>query len=570
MSKVKKQNKADKLTYIIIGACIAFVILLIMGCIQFKATQILEAGRENSKTNIQVLKDGWTCELEDGVSFPTQLPNNLNLPSKTTKIILINQLPNTEIPGGGLRFECMSTAVNIYIDGELVKSYGKITDEKHFIYNAASNVIFIPLETSQYGKEIAIELSSIFKTELGMVIAPQLGSQHDFLLNDLLNNATNIFILASILIFSLVLLAFYLSLQALHKNYIELLIFFVFTLLIGLLYNSQNTLMWEIFNYSDFLPALNDWLFYIEDAFLPICGYLLISIIAKKGIPKKCYAFMCFHAGLYGVAAILQITWVISINYFRPVFMALTLLNYTTLFLTLKPWKATRVNKCYQLALFCIIAAHVADYLKYLLGFFPLQQKIVIWLNLEVPFLFFLPCASVIYMILLSYALMLITKGDLNDIQNKAERDMLTGLYNRSTMETIVSQYIESYMDAAGFIIIDIDDFKSINDTWGHLQGDEVLRKVAQELKFNFRDDNFVARLGGDEFAIFLPHLSDDRQIRKKVELVMDIFGSIEIGICNQKISGSVGFAIYPENGSTYEELYDNSDKAMYRVKKKQ
>ena len=74
-----------------------------------------------------------------------------------------------------------------------------------------------------------------------------------------------------------------------------------------------------------------------------------------------------------------------------------TLLSYLSLFVSLKPWKSIGESKYYQLEVFCIIGAHLTDYLKYLLGFLPLNQEIIIWLNLEVPFLFFLPLASIIY-----------------------------------------------------------------------------------------------------------------------------------------------------------------------------
>ena len=566
MSKAKEHAKASVMTYFILGAGITFVLLVIMGCIQFKANQIWDAGKKNAHNNILILKDGWTCKPEGGTPFSTYLPNNLNLPPEIRKVTLTNRLPRTEISGGGIRFECMSTTVNIYIDGKLMKSYGKITDANHFVFSSASNVIFIPLREDQYGKEISIELTSLFKAELGMMLAPQIGSQHDFLMNDLLHNATNIFSLAILLLFAVLLLVFYAVFQALHNKHKELLIFFVFTLLICLLYNSQNTLMWELFNYSDYLPAFNDWIFYIVDGFLPICGYLVLLTLVKKRIPKNSVRLMGFHTGLYILAAALQITWVLSINYFRPVFMIITLLNYTMLFIGLKPWRLTGANKYFLLALFSIIGAHIADYLKYLLGFFPLQQKVVVWLNLEAPFLLFLPWVSIVYMVLLAYALMLITKNDLRDIQKKAERDMLTGLYNRGTFEALVERYINSSKAPAGYMIIDIDHFKTINDTWGHPHGDEVLIAVAKELKSNFRNNDFVARLGGDEFAIFLPDISDENQIKIKAKLVEDIIERIEIGTLRQKVTGSVGVALYPTN-STYEELYKNADKAMYKEK---
>lgn len=567
MANMKQVPQKPMLKYILIASSIAFIILAIMGSIQFKAKEIMSNARINAKNTLSELNDGWIYKLENGMSYSTSLPNNLNLPSDTRKITLTSQLPGTVIPGGGIRFEPMMVAINIYIDGELVKTYGEITDANHFIYHTASNIIFVPLSPEQYGKEIVIELTSLFSTELGMLGAPQIGSQHDFLLNDLLNSEANLFLLMILLLFAIILLIFYAVFQSLHNKHLELVAFSIFTLLIALLYNSQNTLLWELFDYPDSLPALNEWFFFIVDAFLPIWGYLILIMVAKKKLLKRNYIFMGIHSGLYVLGAILQLTWILSINYFRPVFMLLTLLSYIALFLTLKPWKSLGQTKYYQMAVFFIILAHIADYLKYLLAFLPLHQEVLLWLNLKVPFLFFLPLMTIIYIVLLSYALIFITKNDLGDMKNKAQRDLLTGLYNKSTMEVLVRMYMESSTDLAGFIVIDINHFKNINDTWGHLYGDKVLKGVAQQLELYFSNNDIIARLGGDEFAIFSPSLSNEHEIQEKVALAVTVLGAMEIDPPNQKISASAGFALYPEN-SSYDKLYDLADQAMYRMKK--
>ncbi|HHX62173.1 MAG TPA: GGDEF domain-containing protein [Epulopiscium sp.] len=568
MINPKQSPKTPMLGHILTAASIAFILLAIVGFIQFKGSEILGHARTNTNNTISELNNGWTYKMENGTSFSTSLPNNLSLPLHTKQITLTNQLPDTVIPGGGIRFESMMVTVKMYIDGELVKTYGEITDTNHFIYNTASNIIFVPLSPEQYGKEIIIELTSLFNTELGMLEAPKIGSQHDFLLNDLLYNTTNLVLLMMLILFSIILLVFYAVFQSLHNKHLELVAFSIFTFLIALLYNSQNELLWDIFNYSDSLPALNEWFFFIEDAFFPIWGYLVLIMIMKNKLSSKNYTIMGIHGALYIVGTILQLTWILSINYFRPIFMILTLLSYGTLFLTFKPWRSVDETKYYELAVFLIIGAHLLDYLKYLLGFLPLDQKVILWLNLEVPFLFFLPLASIVYIVLLSYALFLITKNDLGDMKNRAQRDLLTGLYNRSTMESFVSTYIESCDDLAGFIVIDINHFKHINDTWGHLYGDEVLKKVARQLELYFGSNDIVARLGGDEFAVFASHLFDKNEMAEKAALVKAVLGEIEIGPPKQNLSASVGFAVYPEH-SSYDKLYENSDQAMYHMKKK-
>lgn len=567
MRNKKKATNRPILKHTLTAASIAFFILIIVGAIQFNACKILGNARTNSNNNTIIeLNHAWTYETENGIRFPTSLPNNLNLPLHTRKVTLRNRLPDTSIPGGGIRFKPMMSTIQIYIDGKLVESYGEIINPNHYIYKTASSTIFVPLKPEQYGKEIVMVLSSLFNTELGMLSAPLLGSHHDFILNDLIHNGTNIFLLIVILAFAILLIVFYTIFQTLHNKHLELVAFAFFTLLVALLYNTSNSLVWELFNFSASLPALNAWFFFIEDGFLPILGYLIFVMVAKDELCKKSYVSMGIHAGLYVLGAALQVTWLLSINYLRPLFMTLTLINYIFLFYSLRPWQSVDEITYYQWAVFTIIGAQLADYFKYLLAFLPLNTDFAIWLSLEVPFLFFLPFAVIVYMVLLSLALVFITRKDLGDIKNKAQRDLLTGAYNRATMETFVSAYIESCDEIAGFIVIDLNHFKSINDTLGHLYGDQVLIKVAQQLELYFGNNDIVARLGGDEFAIFCPNLLHASEIHIKSELALTVLEEIKIDTPLKHLSASVGYSVYPDCVG-YNELYESSDQAMYRKK---
>jgi diguanylate cyclase (GGDEF)-like protein len=150
--------------------------------------------------------------------------------------------------------------------------------------------------------------------------------------------------------------------------------------------------------------------------------------------------------------------------------------------------------------------------------------------------------------------------------------DSLTRLYNRKhLMETLDREVTRSerYSHPFSLLIIDIDHFKKYNDTYGHLAGDEVLRRLASVFKETIRSSDYAARYGGEEFIIILPEISPEQgveaaeRIRRKVaEQRFEGDGeAIEVTI-------SVGVASYPENGEDAETVIRNADEALYEAKK--
>jgi diguanylate cyclase (GGDEF)-like protein len=150
--------------------------------------------------------------------------------------------------------------------------------------------------------------------------------------------------------------------------------------------------------------------------------------------------------------------------------------------------------------------------------------------------------------------------------------DSLTRLYNRKhLMETLDREVTRSerYSHPFSLLIIDIDHFKKYNDTYGHLAGDEVLRRLASVFKETIRSSDYAARYGGEEFIIILPEISPEQgveaaeRIRRKVgEQRFEGDGeAIEVTI-------SVGVASYPENGKDAETVIRNADEALYEAKK--
>lgn len=161
-------------------------------------------------------------------------------------------------------------------------------------------------------------------------------------------------------------------------------------------------------------------------------------------------------------------------------------------------------------------------------------------------------------------------KREIEGLIEKAQFDTLTGLYNRGTAETLIGQVIAQEPNRQhAFIIADLDRFKDINDTLGHMTGDSVLTEVSGQLRSIMRDTDIVGRMGGDEFLIFLKNIGSVRAIRRKAQEICDIFRGTRIGRNSRPISGSVGVALYPNDGESFDELFVKADAALYGAKRR-
>ncbi len=160
-------------------------------------------------------------------------------------------------------------------------------------------------------------------------------------------------------------------------------------------------------------------------------------------------------------------------------------------------------------------------------------------------------------------------KRELSELESKAMRDPMTGALNKESTRVFIENYIERYPDMPGmFLILDIDKFKNVNDTYGHLMGDKVLIRAVNEMRKAFRSDDIIGRIGGDEFVVCIGNIrSNDIMIKqaKKLHEVLRtpaVFDDVTI-----PMSASIGIALFPEHGRGYEELLACADRALYEVK---
>lgn len=158
------------------------------------------------------------------------------------------------------------------------------------------------------------------------------------------------------------------------------------------------------------------------------------------------------------------------------------------------------------------------------------------------------------------------------EMQHMAQQDSLTGLLNKGSTQNAIQDYIRTTAQGGCGVLfmVDIDDFKAINDSLGHLLGDAVLADVARQLQHLFRASDILGRIGGDEFLIFAKGMSGKEAAGSRALAITDIFRQTFAGEAQPyRISGSVGIAFYPGDGQTFSELYDHVDRALYDAKHK-
>ncbi len=179
---------------------------------------------------------------------------------------------------------------------------------------------------------------------------------------------------------------------------------------------------------------------------------------------------------------------------------------------------------------------------------------------------------GIIYINMLTYtifSLLLLLQGyKINRLSKRKAtiKDPITGVYSRHFFE----EYLKEEIKKAGrfgkkFVILfmDLNDFKMINDTYGHYLGDHALKIMASKIKDNLRDCDIVSRWGGDEFVAILP----ETPCGEVLEIIYRLYHNVSYSIGTFKITLSIGYACYPEHGHTLDELIQEADKSMYKAK---
>ena len=183
---------------------------------------------------------------------------------------------------------------------------------------------------------------------------------------------------------------------------------------------------------------------------------------------------------------------------------------------------------------------------------------------------------AIVLSMVLSFGISSSVEEELTDLNNLAEVDQLTGIYNKRSFEKKADAVLKQAALGAQYAVIlfDLDNFKSVNDTYGHAFGDKVLTAAGEIMRRTFRSGDSLGRLGGDEFCVLLSvntglgGTSSRSLVEKKCSELCSAFAAHDFGGAEGfKVSVSVGAALYPENGKTFNALYKAADSALYRSK---
>lgn len=155
-------------------------------------------------------------------------------------------------------------------------------------------------------------------------------------------------------------------------------------------------------------------------------------------------------------------------------------------------------------------------------------------------------------------------------LEEMAERDALTKLLNKAACRKRAEEYLSRYSQntQSAVLMIDLDNFKAVNDRFGHLFGDSVLTAVAREIEKLFRAQDVLGRVGGDEFLVMMRGVADRQLVIQRCQMLLRAMTNL---LHNTKmelpVSCSIGVALSPEHGTTYAELFRKADQALYQAK---
>ena len=158
------------------------------------------------------------------------------------------------------------------------------------------------------------------------------------------------------------------------------------------------------------------------------------------------------------------------------------------------------------------------------------------------------------------------------ELKHMVLHDPLTQLPNRLLLEDRIGQTVEACRRSGSrcaVMFVDLDRFKTVNDSLGHFYGDELLRAVAERLRSAVRAEDTVSRLGGDEFVVLLRHVQSEHDAVLVARKIVDVLGTpVQAQGQEVCVTSSVGVSFFPEHGGTAQALITNADAAMYHVKK--
>ena len=188
--------------------------------------------------------------------------------------------------------------------------------------------------------------------------------------------------------------------------------------------------------------------------------------------------------------------------------------------------------------------------------------------NFIIQDVFYLGVAVLLGVLCLLVTVLHLSLRERRRLLRQAQTDPLTGLLNRSSTVECVTDWLTGSGCHGALMMLDLDNFKEINDAWGHQAGDAILALTADLLRAHFRQSDVVGRIGGDEFMVLMKDVSSRSVVEQHMRRLCEEFRLLTHPDYPQiTLSCSVGAAMAPNQGRTFEELYAHADRALYCAK---
>lgn len=159
-------------------------------------------------------------------------------------------------------------------------------------------------------------------------------------------------------------------------------------------------------------------------------------------------------------------------------------------------------------------------------------------------------------------------KEEHDKLKNVIERDPMTGLYSKTHAPYVINQILSDQTKMNALLVLDLDNFKSVNDKLGHLIGDAVIMDMAMNLKTTFRKCDVLGHIGGDEFVVLMKDIKSEQTVHFKCDQLRDILRKVYNHEGEEvSVSSSIGIALSPGHGLDYNTLFANADMALAQSK---
>lgn len=295
---------------------------------------------------------------------------------------------------------------------------------------------------------------------------------------------------------------------------------------------------------------LSQYFTFNKQIFLLLCFSVLLYIIAKFFLQKKKkYSTLAFYSALAPIM-FMGIMMGTFLDREVPSITIMVFLCVLTLFLIDKPWRIMLFITCSAITyiIFCYYAKayelFISD-MMHLIAFYCLALGVnILTLNERID-----------------------NVESFVQYKMKSEIDLMTGVYNREVGLFKIKQLVYNQIKGA-FIIVDIDNFKRINDNFGHMYGDTVIKEISHLIKKSFPEEDVVLRMGGDEFIVYSINLIEMEACKKGLESLLDSLKTSEIGRDKGiTVSFSIGCSINDKEEVDFNRLYRESDQCLYVAK---